>query len=48
MLMYLTLALLVAVIGLVGFWYVQTRNVEIARYEVLQADGATELRASAQ
>ena len=45
MLMYFALALLVAVIGLVGFWYVQTRNVEIARYEVLQADGAIELRA---
>jgi hypothetical protein len=45
MLMYFALALLAAVIGLVGFWYVQTRNVEIARYEVLQADGAIELRA---
>ncbi|MEI8178109.1 heme-binding protein, partial [Aestuariivirga sp.] len=45
MLVYFGLGLLVAVIGLIGFWYVQTRNVEIAHYEVLQADGAIELRA---
>lgn len=45
MLMYLAVALIVAVIGLVGFWYVQTRNVEIARYEVIEADGSIEIRA---
>lgn len=45
MLVYFGLGLMAAVIGLIGVWYVQTRNVEIARYEVLQADGAVELRA---
>lgn len=45
MLMYLAVALIVAVIGLVGFWYIQTRNVEIARYDVIEADGPIEIRA---
>ena len=36
MLFYLGLGLAAMLLGLVLFWYVQTRNVEIARYEVLQ------------
>ena len=44
MIMILALALLAVVIGLVGFWYVQTRNVEIARYAVIEADGPVEIR----
>ncbi|MCA3556306.1 MAG: heme-binding protein [Aestuariivirga sp.] len=44
MLTFLALALLAIVIGLVGVWYVQTRNVEVARYEVVKADGPIEMR----
>ena len=44
MLTFIALALLAAIIGLVGFWYVQTRNVEVARYEVIEADGPIEIR----
>lgn len=44
--MLLIIALLAVAVfaGLVIFWYVQTRNVEIARYTVLEADGAIEIR----
>lgn len=45
MLLYTVLALLVVLIGLVLFWYVQTRNVEVARYTVIERDGDIELRA---
>jgi hypothetical protein len=45
MLTFLALALLAVIIGLVGFWYVQTRNVEVARYDVIKADGPIEIRA---
>ena len=44
MLTFIALALLAAILGLVGFWYVQTRNVEVARYEVIEADGPIEIR----
>ena len=44
MILILALALLAVVIGLVGFWSFQTRNVEIARYEVIEADGPVEVR----
>lgn len=44
MFIILALALVAAVIGLAGFWYVQTRNVEIARYAVIEADGPIEIR----
>jgi hypothetical protein len=44
MLVYIGLALLVTVIGLIGVWYVQTRNVEVARYDVMEADGPIEIR----
>ena len=44
--MLLTLLLLVMAVaaGLVVFWYVQTRNVEIAGYSVTEADGPIEIR----
>lgn len=44
--MFTIIALLaVAVVaGLVVFWYVQTRNVEIARYSVTEAAGPIEIR----
>lgn len=45
MLVYVLLGLLVAAIGLVLFWYIQTRNVEIARYQVIEAQGPKEIRA---
>lgn len=45
MLLSLVLGLLTAFIILVAFWYVQTRNVETARYEVLDSDGDIEIRA---
>ncbi len=31
--------------GLVLFWFIQTRNVEVARYDVVEADGDIEIRA---
>ena len=45
MLLSLVLGLLAAVLALVAFWYVQTRNVETARYVVLESDGDIEIRA---
>lgn len=44
MLLYTALALAVAALALAAFWFVQTRNVEIARYDVVEADGAMEIR----
>lgn len=44
MLIYVAAALLLLLLGLVLFWFVQTRNVEIARYDVIEADGAIEIR----
>lgn len=44
MITFLVLALLAIVIGVIGFWYVQTRKVEIARYQVIEADGPIEIR----
>ena len=45
MLLYTALGLAAVLLGLVLFWYVQTRNVEIARYDVLEAEGSMEIRA---
>ena len=45
MLVYLALGLVALIIGLVAFWYVQTRNVEVARYDVIERDGDIEIRA---
>lgn len=45
MLLTTALGLAAAFAALVVFWFVQTRNVEIARHEVLQADGDIEIRA---
>ena len=45
MLLYLILGVLAAFLVLVVFWYVQTRNVETASYEVLESDGDIEIRA---
>jgi hypothetical protein len=45
MFIFLALGLVAVVAGLALFWFIQTRNVEIARYEVLEADGAIEIRA---
>jgi hypothetical protein len=45
MLLYIALGLAAVLLGLVVFWYVQTRNVEIARYDVLEAQGSMEIRA---
>lgn len=45
MLTYTALGLLAVLIGLTLFWYVQTRNVEIARYAVLSRAGEIEIRA---
>ena len=44
--MLILIALLAVAVfaGLVVFWFVQTRNVEIAAYAVVEADGAIELR----
>lgn len=44
MLVYIALGLLVVALGLMLAWYVMSRNVEIARYEVIEADGAIEIR----
>jgi hypothetical protein len=43
-LVYIALGLLVVFLGLILAWYVMSRNVEIARYEVIEADGAIEIR----
>jgi hypothetical protein len=45
MFIWIVLGLLAVVVGLVLFWFIQTRSVEIARYDVLEADGAIEVRA---
>lgn len=45
MLLYIALALAAGILGLVIFWFIQTRNVEIARYDVIEADGDIEIRA---
>lgn len=45
MLMYVALGLAAVLTGLVLFWFVQTRSVEIARYEVMEKEGAMEIRA---
>jgi hypothetical protein len=42
--LYLALAALAVAAGLILFWYVQTRNVEIARYQVIESDGPIEIR----
>ena len=44
MLVYFATALLAVFVGLAIAWYVTTRNVEIARYEAIEADGAIEIR----
>lgn len=44
MLILIALGLLAILAGLVLYWYVQTRNVEIARYTVIERDGDIELR----
>lgn len=44
MLIYLSLGFAVVLLGLAAVWYAQTRNVEVVRYEVLEADGSIELR----
>lgn len=42
--LYFGLALLAVIVGFALFWYIQTRNVEIARYQVIETDGAMEIR----
>ena len=42
---YLVLGVLAAFLILVAAWYVLTRNVETARYEVLESNGDIEIRA---
>lgn len=44
MLLLIALLAVAVVAGLAVFWYVQTRNVEIARYAVVEADGPIEIR----
>ena len=44
MLLLTALGLVAAVLALALFWFIQTRNVEIARYDVVEADGAIEIR----
>lgn len=44
MLLYVALALAAAAVALGLFWFIQTRNVEVARYDVVEADGAIEIR----
>jgi DNA gyrase inhibitor GyrI len=44
MLIYIILGLLVGALGLVLFWFMQTRNVEIAPYALVEADGPIEIR----
>ncbi|WP_373504180.1 heme-binding protein [Aestuariivirga sp.] len=44
MLVYIGLTRLAVFVGLTLAWYVTTRNVEVARYEVIEADGAIEIR----
>ncbi|MEI7599397.1 MAG: heme-binding protein [Aestuariivirga sp.] len=44
MLIFVALLAVAVFAGLVAFWYVQTRNVEIARYSVTETDGPIEIR----
>lgn len=44
MLLYVALSLAAAAVALGLFWFIQTRNVEVARYDVVEADGAIEIR----
>lgn len=44
MLTLIALGLTAVVIGLVAFWYAQTRNVELAPYRLIEADGPIEIR----
>jgi hypothetical protein len=44
MAIYLAFGLLVLMLGVAVTWYVLTRNVEIARYEVIESDGDIEIR----
>lgn len=44
MLILIALGLTAVVIGLVAFWYAQTRNVELAPYRLIEADGPIEIR----
>lgn len=44
MLLYIVLGILTVFIGLALFWYIQTRNVEVARYEVVKSEGDFEIR----
>jgi hypothetical protein len=45
MLISIALGLAAVIFGLMLFWYVQTRNIEIARYDVIDAEGGMEIRA---
>jgi hypothetical protein len=45
MVFYVAFGLAAILMALAVFWYVQTRNVEIARYQVLERDGDIEIRA---
>ena len=44
MLLIFPLLVLAAAAGVVAFWYVQTRNVEVVRYTVIDSDGPVEIR----
>ena len=44
MLLYLVAGVLAAIVVLVVAWYVQTRNVETASYQVVESDGDIEIR----
>jgi len=44
MLLIFLLLVLAAAAGIVAFWYVQTRNVEVVRYTVIDSDGPIEIR----
>lgn len=44
MLLYLVVGVLAAIVVLVVAWYIQTRNVETASYQVVESDGDIEIR----
>ena len=44
MLLLIAFLAVVVVAGIVIFWYMQARNVEIAHHTVVEADGAIEIR----
>ena len=44
MLLYLVVGVLAAILVLVVAWYIQTRNVETASYQVVESDGDIEIR----